>query len=86
MRSRKVAARLRLPALRQIARAIPQDVRQLLGRQPAPEPSLRLFFGSRDELMTETLVQAGTTLLSSLGSLRLRITHDDEGSGSGAQP
>ena len=59
---------------------MPRDPLQLLGRQPAPEPSSRVLLGTRDERLTEALVQAGATVVIGSGNVPLWITHDDEGS------
>ena len=46
-----------------VAGVVPQDALQLLGRQPATEPSPRVLLGSLDERLAEALVQAVAALL-----------------------
>ena len=59
---------------------MPQDPLQLLGSQSASESSSRVRLGSRDERLTEALVQAGAAPLIGSGDMPLWIAHDDEGS------
>jgi hypothetical protein len=56
-----------------------QDVRQLLGRQPASEPPLRVLLGSVDERLTKALVQASAAVVSRFSDVPLWIAHADEG-------
>jgi len=71
---------MRLPALRQIAGIPSQHPLQLLRHEPASKQSPGVLFGFTDERLAEALVQAGATLVIGSGYVRLRITHDDEGS------
>jgi hypothetical protein len=71
---------MRLPALRQITRVVPQGPLQLLGREPASQHSPHVHLGALDERLTEALVQAGAALRIGSGDVPLWIAHDDEGS------
>jgi hypothetical protein len=70
-----------LPALRQIARVLPQDALQLLGRQAASQQPPHVHLRALDERRTEALVQSGAAAVIGLSDVPLWITHDDEGSG-----
>ena len=58
---------------RQVARIPPQYPLKFLRRQPAPEASLGVLFGTFDKRPAEALVQAGATLLT--GGRASRLGH-----------
>jgi len=70
--------RLPLPALRQIPGIAPQHPLQLLGRQPATEPSPRVLLGSLDERLSTAFVQAGAAVVVGCGDMPVWIAHDDD--------
>jgi hypothetical protein len=46
-----------------VAGVVPQHPLELLGGQPATEPPPRVLLGSRDERLTEALVEAGAAVV-----------------------
>jgi hypothetical protein len=58
---------------------MPEDPLQLLGRQPAPEPTPRVLLGSLEERLAEAPVQAFAALLIAARDAPFWFAHDDEG-------
>ena len=69
-----------LPSVPHVPRIAPQHPLQFLGSQSPSEQSPHVHLGSLDERLTEALVQASAALVTGSSNVRLRITHDDEGS------
>ncbi len=60
---------------------MPEDALQLLGGQPATEPSPRVRLGSLDEHLTKALVQAGAALVRRIRMSPFAVFHETQGSG-----